>query len=188
MDENIRSGMVRRQKHILTPEERRKNPERRVLLKDSERTIERLKNIAIFKNLSEKQLKKIAGICAKKNYMSQTKIYTIGEESKDMFILMKGKISITYNTGVEVQSITPTGTVGEMGVFTGEPRSATVIADTDCIAIVFSKVELFTLFRNDTELWIKILMNIIKSLSQKLRKDNEVIEELMYKVRTLEIL
>ena len=179
---------MRRQQQIPVSEEHRNNPDRRVLLKESEGTLQRLKNISLFQNLTDFQLREIARICAKKNYPREEKIYTIGDESKEMFILLKGKISITYNTGVEVQSITPTGTVGEMGVFTGEPRSASVFADTDCIALVFSKVELFKLFRKDTELWVKILMNTIKTLSQKLRKDNEVIEELMYKVRTLEIL
>ena len=188
MVDNNRSGMMRRQQQTPVSEEHRNNPDRRVLLKDSEGTLQRLRNISLFKNLTDFQLREMAGICAKKSYASQKKIYSIGEESKDMFILMKGKISITYNTGVEVQSISPTGTVGEMGVFTGEPRSASVIADTDCIALIFRKVELFKLFRKDTELWVKILMNTIKTLSQKLRKDNEVIEELMFKVRTLEIL
>ena len=188
MVDNKRTGILRRQQQIPVSEEHRNNPDRRALLKDSEGTLQRLRNISLFKNLTDIQLREMAGICAKIIYPSQKTIYTIGDESKDMFILMKGKISITFNTGVEVQSISPTGTVGEMGVFTGEPRSASVIADTDCIALVFSKVELFKLFRKDSELWVKILMNTIMTLSQKLRKDNEVIEELMYKVRTLDIL
>ncbi|MBN1293513.1 MAG: cyclic nucleotide-binding domain-containing protein [Candidatus Latescibacteria bacterium] len=188
MLENRRSGEDRRHQNTSASKERRHTPDRRALLKDPEGTMQRIKNIDMFKGLKDGQLRKMVSICAKKNYPSQHQIYTVGEESNDMFILFKGKISIAFNSGVEVQDIAPTGTVGEMGVFTGEPRSASVVANTDCIALVFSKTELFRLFKGDTELWIKILMNIIKSLSHKLRKDNQVIEELMYRVRSLEIL
>ena len=92
---------MRRQQQIPVSDENRNNPDRRVLLKDSEGTLQRLRNISLFKSLTDLQLKEIAGICAKKIYNSQNKIYTIGDESTDMFILMKGKISITFNTGVD---------------------------------------------------------------------------------------
>jgi CRP-like cAMP-binding protein len=156
--------------------------------KESDETIQRLKNISMFNGLTREQLSKMVRICSKKKYASQDQIYKMGEESKDMFILLKGNISVIFSTGVELQSITPTGTVGEMGVFTGSPRSASVTASTDCVILNFNKDDLFRLFRSDLELWIKIQTNIIKDLSQKVRKDNEIIEELMYRIRSLEIL
>ncbi|MCE5250181.1 cyclic nucleotide-binding domain-containing protein [bacterium] len=188
MTDNQRSGMERRVAEAAVPVERRNHPDRRTILKESDEAIQRLRNISMFNNLSVEQLDKMVRICSKKKYSSQEQIYRMGEESKDMFILMKGKISITFNSGVELKNIVPTGTVGEMGVFTGEPRSASVLADTDCIVLNINKAELFTLFRNDMELCVKILLNIIRNLSEKVRTDNKVIEELMYRVRSLEIL
>ena len=142
MDENRRSGLDRRQEDASAQSERRKVEDQRKLLKDPDQAIERFKKIPMFNGLTMEQLKKMLHICSKKNYKSQEYIYQMGEESKNMFILLKGEISIMFNTGLELQSITPAGAVGEMGIFTGGKRSASVIAVTDCITLNFSKKEL----------------------------------------------
>ena len=112
----------------------------------------------------------------------------MGEESKNMFILLKGKLSIRFASRIEWQNISPLRVVGEMGIFTGEKRSASVISETECIVLNFSKVELFNLFNNDMDLNNKILLNVIKELSKKMRNDNIQIEELLEKIRSLEML
>ena len=75
-----------------------------------------------------------------------------------------------------------------MGIFTGDRRSASVIAETDCIVLSFNKVELFNVFRSDPDLCNKIQLNIIKELSKKMRSDNEQIEELLQKIHSLEMI
>jgi len=187
MDEIRRSGVDRRQQDVSTQNERRKVEDQRKLLKNPDQAIERFKKIPMFNGLTMEQLKKMLRICSRKNYKTQEYIYHMGEESKNMFILLKGEISIMFNTGLELQSITPAGAVGEMGIFTGEKRSASVVAVTDCIILNFNKEELFKLFSKDTDLAIKILLNVIRDLSKKLRKDNEKLEELLYRIRSLDL-
>ena len=187
MEDTRREGQERRQVESNIPDERRES-ERRSLLSAPEKTVDRLKNMSIFKGLTEEQLNKMVRICSKKKFAYQEEIYRINDKSEDMFIILKGKISISFNTGIALQNIVPTGVVGEMGVFTGETRSATVIAGTDCLVLNINKYELIKLFRNDIELWVKIQSNVIRDLAHKVRKDNEIIEELMYRVRSLEIL
>ena len=187
MEENRRAGQERRQNEETTAAERRKS-DRRLLLNTPEEAMNRLKTISMFVGLTNEQLGIMVSICSRKKYKSQEQIYRIGDESNDMFILLKGTISIKFASGAELQSIVPTGTVGEMGVFTGKTRSATVVAATDCAVLNFNKAELLKLFRSDMELWVKIQANIIRDLAHKVRKDNEIIEELMYRVRSLEIL
>ena len=187
MNENRRTGQDRRKNNENSSAERRES-ERRSLLNAPEEALNRLKTISMFRGLTNEQLGMMVGICSRKKYQSQQEIYHIGDESNEMFILLKGSISIKFASGAELRSIVPTGTVGEMGVFTGEPRSATVVTAAECVVLNFNKAELLKLFRNDVELWVKIQANIIRDLSQKVRKDNEIIEELMYRVRSLEIL
>jgi putative ABC transport system ATP-binding protein len=187
VEENRRSGIDRRADNGDTTDERRQS-ERRSLLNTPEEVLNRLKSISMFKGLTDDQLSRMVSICSRRKYAPGELIYKAGDEANEMFILLRGKISIKFGTGVELRSIVPTGTVGEMGVFTGEPRSATVEADTECNSLNFNKTELLMLFRTDMELWIKIQANIIRDLSHKVRKDNEIIEELMYRVRSLEIL
>ncbi len=187
MDENHRSGMDRREQEDSSENERRKNEDQRQMVKESEQTIERFKKIPMFNGLTMAQLKKMLQICSKKNYRNQEYIYNMGEDSENMFILLKGEIGIIFHTGLELNRITPPGIVGEMGVFTGEKRSASVSAVTDCITLNFNKTELFNLFSSDTDMGIKILLNVIRDLAKKLRKDNEKLEELLYRIRSLDL-
>ncbi len=48
--------------------------------------------------------------------------------------------------------------------------------------------EMFSLFNADANLANKILLNVIKDLSRKMRKDNTQLEELLYRVRALDSL
>jgi CRP-like cAMP-binding protein len=86
-----------------------------------------------------------------------------------------------------LDNYSPVGIVGELGIITGEKRAATITAATDCIALTFWKEELFRVFRGDTDLWTKVLTNIIRDLVTKLKKENEAMVNLQ-KVRSFEIL
>ena len=188
MNETRRSGIDRRQQNGTHNNEQRKNTEQRNSLKDPDETIQRFKNIPMFKGLTTDQLKKLLHISSIKKFKEQENIYRIGEESNGMFVLLKGKISIMFNNGLELLSITPTGTVGEMGLFTGEKRSASVLTVTKCVALFLYKEELFALFNSDSNLANKVLLNVINDLSKKMRKDNTQLEELLYRVRALDSL
>lgn len=183
-----RTGIARRRKQTSLSEKQRRGNERRSLEKNPDKIIERLRKIPMFEGLTTEQLKKMLSICSKKKFEISKNIYTIGEESDNMFILIKGKIGITFNTGVDLQSIAPAGIVGEMGIFTGEKRSANVVAETECMVLNFSRTELYRLFSSDANLHIKILMNIIKDLSKKMRGSNEQIDQLLYRIRVLDIM
>lgn len=161
--------------------------EQRQLPGDSGKTIEQFKKIPMFRGLREKQLAEILKTCSRQKYAAQKPIYTIGEQSETMFVLLKGEISIMFSSGLEVKSIRPAGTVGEMGLFTGEPRSATVIALTDCHVLMFNRTALLTLFNKDKDLAIKILLNVVKELSKKMRQDNDKLEELLYRIRSIDL-
>ena len=68
--------------------------------------------------------------------------------------------------------------VGEMGVFTDTPRSASVVAIDDSVVLRISKKELYELFKKYSGLGNRILLNVIKDIANKLNEDNEVIEDL----------
>lgn len=178
MEKNRRSGS----ENLKQPSE-----EKRELLNDPDQTLERFNKIPMFRGLATEQLKKMLSICAKKVYPNQEHIFHSGEGSNNMFILLKGKISIMFDSGIELQSISPAGTVGEMGIFTGEKRSASVFAVSDCTVLNFNKEEMFKLFRKDNDLSIKILLNVIKDLSQRIRKDNDQLEEMLIRIRSLDL-
>ena len=77
------------------------------------------------------------------------------------------ELKITFMDGKSLSLIKPVGIVGEMGIFTGEPRSASVSAATDCLLFTIHRKELFKTFEKDSFLALQILMNVIKDLSNR---------------------
>ena len=91
-----------------------------------------------------------------------------------MFILIEGVLQIMLR-GKELNLVTPVDFIGEMGIFTGEPRSATVYAKTDCVLLKINRYELFSLFEANKTLNNRFQLGMIKNLSEKLRKMNKII-------------
>jgi len=59
-----------------------------------------------------------------------------GEEGQSMFVVLSGAVSVVLEPArSEVARIQPGGYFGEMSVLTGEPRSATVLAVDDVVAV-----------------------------------------------------
>ena len=138
-------------------------------------------------NLSNDHLMKILRICSKVKYHNMHYLYHANDESKDMHILLKGRLKIMFRTGEVWKTITPFENVGEMGFFTGAHRSTDIIADTECLLLKLNKVEILRLFINDKELYIKILENVIKGLTKNLLSDYKEMEQLYDRIRSIDI-
>ena len=101
-----------------------------------------------------------------------------GEESYKIFVLIKGMLKVIFPDGKELARVSPVETVGEIGVFTGHKRSASVLAMEESIMLVFYKVELLNLFRNESDLGIQILLNVIQDMARKMVNNNIMIDEM----------
>lgn len=180
-----RSGEDHRREWRSTSEERRRDAERRELLKDPDRTAGRLRTIPMFEGLSSDQYMKLLRVCSKRTYARNIRIYDIGDEPVEMFILVHGRLRVVFDDGLVLDDHGPSGMVGELGFITGERRTAQVTAVTDCVVLVFNREELSSLFRSDVELWTAVLTNIIRDLVRKARKDDDALNEFR-KRRSLE--
>lgn len=178
VEENRRSGIDRRDLGSNPSEERRMSMERRVILCQQTEYLQILGKIPIFKGLTPKQCNRILKICSKRTVAQDEVICSAGDESNEMFILIKGLLRVTFPNGKELSRIQPVGIVGEMGVFTGERRSAKVTAMIDSLILVIHKTEILKLFRYDSDLKTHVLINVIQDLCTKVRANNMIIEEM----------
>jgi CRP-like cAMP-binding protein len=70
------------------------------------------------------------------------KLIEQGEDGESMFILVAGKADVlVHHSGAQTQvaSLKPGDCFGEMSLLTGEKRSATVVAMTDCEVVEIGK-------------------------------------------------
>ena len=140
--------------------------------------IDVLERIPIFKGLSFEQFKEILMICSRQILNEGETLCHAGEESHEIFILIRGKLRITFEDGKEFSRIRPLGIVGEMGVFTGDKRAATVIAASKCIILTINKYDLFKIINNNPKLGLLVQSNVIEDLTRKMKTNNVIIEEL----------
>lgn len=140
--------------------------------------IQHLQGIPLFHRLTNEELGKIYGICTFRRLAADEQLYTFGTPSDDLFILLDGQLVARAPTGQDIAYIPPIGLVGEMGVLNDEPRSAHVIAMETAMGFLITKDNLINLFLEDGSICRKILLNLVKNLSQKLYDTNAEIEKL----------
>ena len=140
--------------------------------------INHLGTIPTFDRLTGDELERIYGICHFRRLAPDETMYTFGTPSDDMFILLDGQLVARAPNGTDIAYIPPIGVVGEMGVLTDEPRSAHVVALEASMGFQITKEDLINLFLADGTICRKILLNLIRALSQKLYDTNAEIEKL----------
>ena len=131
-----------------------------------------LRKIPIFKGLSPSRVKSILGLCVHKSYKLGSQVCRSNSPSDEMYILISGQLSIVTGEGIRVATIFPVTTVGEMGVITGEPRSATVEASKQSNIFVVRKAAFDGMLSDDGDMRATVYKNIIDVLSVKLNNDN----------------
>jgi len=131
-----------------------------------------LRKIPVFKGLSPSQVKKILGLCTPKSYPPGAYVCQSHTASDEMYILLSGELVVLTAEGIQVATILPVTTVGEMGVITEQPRSATVEVSKPSHIFVIPKTRFDKMLRDDRDLRGIVYRNIIDVLSAKLINDN----------------
>ena len=98
-----------------------------------------------------------------------------GTKSTEMFVLLTGTLSVTALEGTVLTSLSPITIVGEMGLITGQPRSATVVAESQISVFEISKIKFEILMKKYPEIGFKTYRNIIHILSERLDNNNTLV-------------
>ena len=176
-----RSGVDRRMEHIDVSRNHRESDDRRDILRHEQVILSKLRDARMFRQVTDDQFRSIMRICVRKECPKDTVVYSEGEPADDMYILLEGVMSVSLR-GREVNLISPIGIVGEMGFFTGERRSATVTVKGNAVLLRLDKQELFRLFEDDADLYVRFQAGMISSLSDKLRVTSDIIAKMREKL------
>jgi CRP-like cAMP-binding protein/anti-anti-sigma regulatory factor len=109
-------------------------------------------------------------------------IFHQGDSGTDMLIVTKGTASayIHQPTGRDIRLVTfAPGTVfGELAILDAGPRSASIIADDDFVSYALSQAQFAALSSEAPAIAIKLLANLGRELSGRLRRADRTIDEL----------
>ena len=137
-----------------------------------------VQKIPIFQGFDQHQILAILKICTSVPISPAETIYARGEPSDDMLILLKGELSVVGDSGEQLALILPGGSVGEMGMFTGHPRSARIASYEPSVGIVIKRRNLIEVLKRDKDMHIKLLYNLVALLSNRLEDTGLLVESL----------
>jgi CRP-like cAMP-binding protein len=131
-----------------------------------------LQRVNLFESCSTRQLRAIARIAEVQEVPAGTVLARIGEPGDRFFVAVDGAARIEISAQNHIR-LGPGAFFGEMSLLDGEPRSATVIADTAMRLLVISRRDFVTLLREVPSLTQQMLV----TLCQRLRRAEQVSAE-----------
>lgn len=130
-----------------------------------------LQRVNLFESCSSRQLRAIARIAEVQEVPAEEVLARTGEPGDRFFVIVDGSARIEVSAQNQGR-ISPGAFFGEMSLLDGEPRSATVIADTAMRLLVISRRDFVTLLREVPSLTQQMLV----MLCQRLRRAEKSLE------------
>jgi CRP-like cAMP-binding protein len=141
-----------------------------------------IQKIPVFDGLSLDQAEKLIQISRFKKYGAGDTVYAIGGVSNEMLVLIKGKLSVLSASGQPLGEVSVGNSTGEMGVFTGQNRSATIVASEECAELAIARNLLLDTMNADREMKGVILENVVAELSTRLAEANTRLDVLSQQI------
>ena len=135
--------------------------------------IERLKEVRIFEECSQRQLRSIARIAQVFDAPAGTMLTRADAPGDEFFLILDGTASVDVATEKR-GPLRPGAFFGEMSLLDGGPRSATIIAETPVRLLVISRRNFSVLLKDVPGLTQSLLL----TLSRRVRQAEERAERM----------
>lgn len=137
------------------------------------RAINTLKKLPVFRGLLDDEYDLILGISQICHYAKNVAIFSEGDTSLNMFILLSGEVEISTKTGGTLSVLQPGDIFGEIGVISQTPRTATATVKDDVILLEISKERFEFLMSKNPSTVAKVLKNLCSILAERLINSNK---------------
>jgi len=146
-------------------------------------TMELLRSLPIFKELTDVELEQIAEICEEKSFATGEYVFHEGEPGNRLFIIVEGEIRISRQipgAGEEALAVLKRGAMfGEMAVFDRSERSTDAIAHGGARLLTISRAEFEILLDFNRDIAYKVLWAVVRVLSARLRATNDSLRSVL---------
>jgi len=144
-----------------------------------------LAELDLFRGLTRDELKLLEALVRPLVFEAGTTIVREGDAARLFFIVTRGTVTVQLRVRsgsgertVRVASLGPGLSFGEMALLDGQARSADVVADERVVCYGFSVDSLNELGRAHPNLIATILGNMMRDLSERLRRANDEVRAL----------
>ncbi|TWU48843.1 cAMP receptor protein [Rubripirellula tenax] len=106
-----------------------------------------------------------------------------GDPGESLFVLESGTVLVTrkrLQDSIQLGRLHAGDCFGEMALIDFRPRSATIVAESDCHAIEVPRQSLAMLYKDDIEQYAIIMMNLGREVSRRLRVADDRLFQLQH--------
>ena len=120
---------------------------------------EALRKVPLFSGLTDPELETVLENAEERTYRRGQDLVTQGDSSGPFFLLYEGKCQVTVD-GHPRRVIGPGQYFGDMALIDGEPRSATVRAETEVRGLAIHPESFFAILQTNFGVTRKIMANL----------------------------
>jgi CRP/FNR family cyclic AMP-dependent transcriptional regulator len=142
--------------------------------------IDLLHNTSIFAAMTPRALELLLERAGRREVAKGEYFFREGDEGHSIYVLERGRVSILKRWQEEeyvIRTLVAGDFFGEIAVLDLLPRSASVVAEEDCVSVEFRAIDVLAVARHDLEQFTMIYMNIARELGRRLRQANELLFE-----------
>jgi CRP/FNR family transcriptional regulator, cyclic AMP receptor protein len=152
-------------------------------LKRKPTTIEEmLSKIPVFENLKARELRQVAGIVHRRQYVAGEYVFFQNDPGLGMYVIEQGEVSVGLvgNDGSkkELALLKDGDFFGELSLLDESPRSASVIAVTDANLTGFFRPDLFEIMEKSPGTGLKIVLKVAEMIGERLRNTNQELSKI----------
>ena len=141
-----------------------------------------LADVGALGTFDEEDIATIKSFLHRTTYAAGSVIFREGDPGNELFVLTGGTASAYLRQAdsgtIRLATFSPGTVFGELAILDAGPRSATVVADTDLVAYVLTATEFARMSAGIPAVAIKLLANLARELSGRLRRANQTIHQL----------
>jgi anti-anti-sigma factor len=139
--------------------------------------------LSVLESLSEAECVVVRALLVRRRFRGGEIVIEEGSADRDLFLMSSGTVSVRVDVPGQgrqrrLASFSAGTVFGELALLDQQPRSATVTADTDVVCHVLSEEAFRALEKEHPGIAIKILKNLGRELSRRVRQANTIISQL----------
>jgi CRP/FNR family cyclic AMP-dependent transcriptional regulator len=118
-------------------------------------------SVPIFESLSKRHLKKVAGLTSTVEFDAGDTVIQEGEPGDSFYVTVSGQAKVVTG-GKTMHRLIPGDHFGEISLLDGQPRSASVVAETPVSLLRVERSSFLKLVRDDPDLARALLASLAR--------------------------
>ena len=143
----------------------------------------KLSGCFLFEGLSKDEIETLASLFYERKLSAGKTVFVEQMPGESLYLIKSGRVKISklIAEGDEKVLVTldPLEVFGEMAILDGAPRSATARVEDDAVLLSIKKSDFEKLCESKPKIALKVMRNIIKVFSSRIRENNEDYREML---------